>query len=129
MADYATLADLKAHWPDFDADNTAEAEQKLVEAQVEVLTLYPDIPRRVDAGVLSADAVKLVVCRMVKRAMESPVPGAEGLTSLTESEGPFSSTLQFRGGDGALYVTKADRRLLSAGRENGQAFSIYPSRL
>ena len=124
-AEYATVEDLRNHWSDAPE---AEMRQKLFEAEVEVLALYPDIPDRIDAGTLRREVLTLVLCRMVKRAMNPSVLGAQGIESATQATGPFSQTLKFTGTDGAIFLNKADKRLLAPRRagEEGMAFTIHP---
>lgn len=127
-ADYASLADLQEHWAELPAARTAEAEQKLHEASVEIRALYPDLDARIDAGSLSADVPRLVACRMVKRAMSpSAVPDEmAGMSQVSFGTGPFSFSGQLRSPDGALYLSGADRRLLSARRER-RPFTTMPA--
>lgn len=127
--DYATLDDLKAHWPDLPADREAEAKQKLHEASVEVRALYPDVDARIAAGSLDPDVPKLVVCRMVKRAMTAPaVAGAEaGVGSVQQAAGPFSTSVSFSNPDGAIYLSAADKRLLRTARTQRKAWTIIPT--
>lgn len=127
MAEYATWEDFLKHWPAVDESMKEDAEQKLLEAELEVLALYPDIPARIETEVLDPRAVTLVLCRMVKRAMEDLSGGMPNVESVSRSTGPFSGTVSFKTNDGALYLTKADRRLLSAGRESEKAFTIHPA--
>lgn len=124
--DFAHAVDLQKHWPSLTADQFEDATQKLHEASIEIRALYPDVDRRIASGALGPDVPKLVVCRMVKRAMEAPADGMTGVSSATAQTGPFSQTLSFTNPDGAVYLTKADKRLL-AGR-SGRAFTIHPRR-
>lgn len=126
-ADYASLADLKEHWSDLPADREAEAAQKLHEASVEVRALYPDLDGRVGSLEIDADVPRLVVCRMVKRAMDvAALPEqAAGLDQFTAVTGPFSFTGHVRSPDGALYLSGADKRLLSS-RRSRRPFTTMP---
>jgi hypothetical protein len=127
MADYATLEDLKKHWPGLPTDREAEATQKLHEATIEVRALYPDVDSRLAAASLDPDIPKLVVSRMVKRAMdvsaETPTAGFESFQFAT---GPFSMGGKVHNPDGNLYLTAADKRLLSNPRQARRAFTIRP---
>lgn len=131
--DYATLDDLRKHWPSMpdDAETEAEATQKLHEASVEVRALYPDVDARIAAGSLDPDVPKLVVCRMVKRAMglddDADDSGVGfGVTSVQETAGPYSQTRQFSNPDGAIYLSAADKRLLRTSRGHRRAWTIFP---
>lgn len=129
MADYATLADFIKHWPGLTPGREAEAEQKLHEASIEVRALYPDVDQRITDGQQDADIPRLVVTRMVKRSMDSPLDdGLAGVGSTTSTTGPFSQTLSFINPDGNIYLSKADRRLLDAGKPRAKAWTIHPGR-
>lgn len=129
--DYATLADLKAHWSDLLAEDETDAEQKLHEASIEVRGNYPDVDARIlipvaDGG-MDPDIPKLVVCRMVKRAMdvseETPTAGFE---SMQFGTGPFSMGGKVHNPDGNIYLSAADKRLLAKSRPRKQAWTIHP---
>lgn len=124
----ATLESLRAHWPDLPADQLALIEQRLDEAWVEVLATYQDIPDRIASGELSVEVVRLVLHRMVKRAMTPQAQGMEGVQALTQGTGPFTQRLEFTGNDGWLGLKAADRRLL-APRRSGAVFTIHPTRV
>ena len=128
-ADYATVDDLRAHWPALEAEREAEAAQKLHEASVEIRALYPDVDARILAGSLDEDVPRLVVCRMVKRAMTAPdLAGAEGgVSTAQQSAGPFSTSLTFSNPDGAVFLSAADKRLLRTSRAGRKAWTIRPS--
>ena len=126
-AKYATVEDLRLHWPEAPADDAVLA-HKLWEAEVHVLALYRDIPQRIEDDLLDPAVVTLVLCRMVKRALQPATNGMEGLSSISQGAGPFSRSLNFTGTDGAMYLTKADRNLLGSGRGAGRAFTIHPGR-
>ena len=130
-SDYATLADLKLHWPDLPADVEATAEHKLHEASVEVRGNYPDLDQRlaasVEAGGIDPDIPRLVVSRMVKRAMDvSEDEPTAGFESFQFGTGPFSMGGKLRNPDGDLYLTAADKRLLGKSRPRRQAWTIHP---
>lgn len=118
-ADYASLDDLKEHWADLPAEREPEAAQKLHEASIEVRALYSDLDGRIASGSLDPDVPRLVVCRMVKRAMDTvDVPEqTAGFSQVTFGTGPFSFSGQVRSDDGALFLSGSDKRLLSARRE------------
>lgn len=125
---FAVLPDLRSHWSKLPAADEDEAAQKLIEASIEVRVLYPDVDSRISSGTLDSDVPKLVVCRMVKRAMDNASRGGmDGIGSVQESAGPFAQTLNFTNPDGNLYLSKSDKRLLSAGRPGRKAWTIHPS--
>lgn len=130
-ADYATLADLKLHWSGLLAEDESEAEQKLHEASIEVRGNYPDIDARIlipvaDGG-MDPDIPKLVVCRMVKRAMDVDEDApATGFESVQFGSGPFSMGGKVHNPDGNVYLSAADKRLLAKSRPVRKAWTIHP---
>jgi hypothetical protein len=130
-SDYATLADLKLHWPKLPADAEADATQKLHEASVEVRANYPDLDQRLTVAVVDGgidpDVPKLVVCRMVKRALDiSDDAPTAGFESFQFGTGPFSMGGKLRNPDGDVYLTAADKRLLAKSKPRKQAWTIHP---
>ncbi len=126
-ADYATLEDLQEHWSALPAAKEPEAQQKLHEASVEVRALYLDLDGRIVAGSIDADVPRLVVCRMVKRALEPKDENAppSGMESFQFGAGPFSMGGKMANPDGSLYLTAADKRLLAKSKRR-QAWTIHP---
>jgi hypothetical protein len=130
-ADYATLADLELHWSALPAEDEPDAEQKIHEASIEVRGNYPEIDARIlipvaDGG-MDPDIPKLVVCRMVKRAMDvSEDAPTAGLESFQFGTGPFSVGGKVHNPDGNIYLSAADKRLLSKSRPVRKAWTIHP---
>lgn len=126
-ADYATLADLMVHWAKLSREDHEEAEQKLHEASIEVRGNFPDLDARILAGRLDADVPRLVVCRMVKRALnvaeDAPPSGFE---SVQFSTGPFQMGGKINNPDGNIYMSAADKRLLGNSRRQSKAWTIHP---
>lgn len=123
---YSTLEALLRHWPALPSDREEEALQKIEEASIEIRTLYRDTDERIAAGELELETVQLVVNRMVKRALDSPDDSLAGATSATSQVGPFAQTLNFSNPDATMYISNADKRLLNAGRDRRQAWTITP---
>lgn len=123
MTAYATVDQLVARWRPLTSEETAKADVLLEDASVQIRAEIPDLRARIEAGdtdLLSA-AIR-VECAMVKRAMASGDDGV-GITSAQETQGPFSHTFQYANPSGDLYLTKAERRLLTAGGAQ-RAFTI-----
>lgn len=129
--DYATLADLKKHWPALPADLEAEATQKLYEASVEIRGNYPDIDQRIliapaDGG-MDPGIPRLVATRMVKRSLDvADDAPPSGMESFTVGTGPFQFGGKLSNPDGNIYLTAADKRLLGKSRPRKQAWTIHP---
>lgn len=131
-ADYATLADLKKHWSGLPADKEDDAVQKLHEASLDVRVQYPDVDRRLASGVLEPDVPRLVVCRMVKRALdvgdaEDMMHTPDGVESTQVSVGQFSRSFKFSNPDGNLFLSGEDRKLLGSRRNKSKAWTIHPA--
>lgn len=130
-ADYSTLADLKQHWPALPVADEPEASQKIHEASVEVRGNYPDLDYRLTLppgdGGMDPEIPKLVVNRMVKRAMdvdEAATP--QGFESVQFGTGPFTMGGKLNNPDGNVYLSAADKRLLAKSRPAKRAFTVHP---
>ncbi|MNW35802.1 Phage protein Gp19/Gp15/Gp42 [compost metagenome] len=125
---FATIEDLKKHWPALPPEDVPEAEQKLIEASLVIRAKYPDIDQRIASGELDRDVVTYVVCRMVRRALDTPEDVPENATQMSFTAGPFSQSATFRNTDGALYLGKSDKELLEPQPrgDGGEFFNIVP---
>lgn len=133
-AAFATVADLRNHWAALPTEREEEAAQKLSEASIEVRGLYRDVDARLalfaaDTSAengLDPETVRLVVCRMVKRAMDvsadSDVP--VGVESFSFGTGPFQMGGKVLNPDGNIYLSAADKRLLGPSRSRRKAWTI-----
>lgn len=122
---YASIKDLRLHWPDLPDHLIAEAEQKLKEASTEIRALYPQTDQRIKNGELSGDVAMLVTNRMVKRALnraDTDLP--DGVTQFQSTVGPFAQSMSFSNADGNVYLSAADKRLLAPPRLARQAWTI-----
>lgn len=124
---YSTLQDFIKHWPALPDSQHTIATQKIDEASTEIDGLYPDVEQRLADGVLKLATVRLVVNRMVKRALDTSAEELAGVTSATAQAGPFAQTLNFSNPDATMYISAPDKRLLSAGRDVRRAFTIHPN--
>lgn len=122
----ASLEDFKVHWPHLPQEDVTEAEQKLKEASLKVRNRFKDIDARIASGDIDRDMVTLVVCRMVKRAMDVPEDVPENATQLSFAAGAFSQNMSFRNTDGAIYLGREDLRDLAPQDAEGQFFNIMP---
>lgn len=83
----------------------------------------PEIDARVNAvpPTLDAGIPRMIVCKMVQRAMQSG--GTEGaVTAVQQTAGPYSQSTSYANPQGDLYLTKTERKMLGLGRAS--AFSI-----
>lgn len=130
-ADYSTLAALKAHWPALPVADEPEAAQKIHEASIEVRGNYPDLDYRLTLpltdGGMDPEIPKLVVNRMVKRAMASDDAGTpQGFETVQFGTGPFTMGGKVLNPDGNVYLSAADKRLLATSRPARKAFTVHP---
>jgi hypothetical protein len=107
---FATLADLKARWPDFPVGADAHATVLLEDASQFILDTVPT------AGLAAEATRRRIVCAVVKRSMPSQ-NGLEGMESVQESTGPFSHTFKPVNPSGDFYLTKAEKTALGAGTQ------------
>ena len=73
------------------------------------------------------EAALIVSVRMVKRAMTQDAVAGSWAQSVTESAGPFSTTLNYgsTGSTGELWLSKADRALLGISSQKALAVEIF----
>lgn len=113
---FAQIEDLELRWRPLTPSETPKAEALLVDASV-MLTAAVNVDN-IDAGLL-----KIVVCRMVQRAMTSE---AGGVDQLTMAAGPFSQNVRYTNPHGDLYISKSDRRTLGVGRQHAFTINLDP---
>lgn len=122
---WATTDDLAAWWrPLTDAEEEiAETRIKGVEAYIEVLS--PGVQGRIDSGALDIDAVKYVVCQVVKRTMDTP-DAMSGVNQMNTTAGPFSQQYGFSNPNSDLYFTKQEKRILGIGVARAWSVDLIP---
>lgn len=109
MPAFATTTDLASRWKGYDPADNALAEQLLADASVWIRAWVPTADTcAATAG--AADALTMVACSMVKRALINT--DTEGQSSMTDTTGPWSLQVAFRNPDGNLYLTNAEKQLL-----------------
>lgn len=113
MAAYATVQDVQARM----TETMTSSEQTMCG------TLLDDAAVMIDAAApeASADAKKIVSCRMVIRAMASDDGVPLGATQGSMAAGGYSQswTVGSGGTVGELYLGKTDRQILGAGNRIG----------
>ena len=115
MASFATVADVQARMTrDLSLDEQTVCAVLLEDAAVMIDAAAPNA---------SADAKKVVSCRMVIRALgdgsASGVPMGATQGSMSGLGYSQSWTIGSGGGSGELYIGKSDRQLLGAGNAIG----------
>jgi hypothetical protein len=102
---YAELEDLTDRFPrDL---TTAEAERApilLADASFWLGVWVPGLAAAVETDEQVAEAAKLLVVAMVKRALLSQIPDNPGVQSITQGAGPYNQAVTYRNPEGNLYL-------------------------
>lgn len=107
---FATIDDLKSRPSVLTDAQMAGAGQLLKDASLWMRVWFPGAADALDTNEDLAEALSMVCCSMVKRAL---IAGErEGLTSHGETIGIYSENVVLRNPDGNLYVTKAEKELI-----------------
>lgn len=123
MVAFAEVSDLEARWRPLNPEESTRAGVLLEDASSMLRVELPEIDARLDAvpPTLDAGIPRMIVCKMVQRAMQSGAEGA-AVTALQQTAGPFSQSTSYANPQGDLYLSKAERKMLGLGRAS--AFSI-----
>lgn len=107
MSTWTTPQDVIDRWVGNDVPDDTDLVQALIDdAEVVILSVYPGIQDRIDAGSLNEAAVTLVTVRMVTRLLRNP----EGLNAWQQVTGPFSQQRSF--GDSDIWMTPQEKQML-----------------
>lgn len=124
---WATANDVLERWIGDDKPTDHELVQRWVDdAETLILSEFPDIQDRIDAGDLPVERVRFVVARMVTRAFRNP----NGLRQVNEQAGPFGLSGTFAGSTpGDVMLTPEERALLRAPTKarRPRAFTVDPT--
>lgn len=117
-----TVDDLKTRWPELPAGSETTA-STLLEDAVTIITAQKPAETKINP-----DLLVMVACQMVKRAMAtSTLP--EGVTSVSQTVGPFATQMGFTANSSALFVTKAEKKLLGLSTQRAASIDMlggYP---
>lgn len=116
---YATVSDLEARWRALSTSESDVAQTLLDDASLKI-NAVANVDARISDGTLNLGVAKIVVCGMVKRAMQTSY--LAGVSQASETAGPFSRSQTFSNPTGDLYLSKEEKRLL--GLVGQRAFSI-----
>lgn len=105
---FATLEDLEARWRPLSEAEQSRARTLLDDAAVYLSSLVPSLCGK-------EDALRIVSCSMVQRAMASSSGDAFGADKLTIGADIYSQTLSYSGTMGGMYLTASEKRLLGVG--------------
>lgn len=123
MGQWATVDDVLSRWVGEDQPSDLGLVGWIIEdAETVIAAEFPGIAERIGGGDLPVERIRLVVARMVTRALRNP----EGVRTRQEGTGPFTGSVTF-GGDnpGDLWLTDDEMGLLRpSGRHRQRAFTI-----
>jgi hypothetical protein len=91
----------------------------LDDAAAVILSEFPKIQARIDAGSLPLQTVTLVQVRMVSRVLRNP----ENLTYWQQQTGPYGQSRNFGSNNQDIWLSAEERQMLSPKR-GGKAFSV-----
>lgn len=111
---FATVAELRARWPDMPPGSDEHADTLLEDASGFILDVCPT------AAATSASTRRRIVCSVVRRAMEAGLPA--GVDQMSQSAGPFSQQFTASNSGGDFYLTKAEKKALGEGSQ--RAFGV-----
>ena len=119
---FATLAELKARWPDMPAGADAHAEVLLEDASQFILDVCPS------AATVTANTRRRIVCAVVRRSIEAQSSPGAGMSTFQATTGPFTNSYTPTNPHGDFYLTKAERKALGEGRQKafGGRVAVMP---
>ncbi|WP_336715339.1 hypothetical protein [Arthrobacter sp. USHLN218] len=113
---FATLAELKARWPDFPAGADTHAEVQLEDASQFILDTVPT------AANADPRTRRRIVCSVVRRTMEAAAADTAGFDTMQVGAGPFQYGGKVTNPSADFYLTKQEKKALGAGAQ--QAYSV-----
>ena len=116
MEPYATVEDLKAAWPSYDAGKEARARYLLSFASSAIAAMC-------DASRIDAAILKGVACQAVIRMMQSDGE-ASGVTQESWGASPYSGSVTYSNPSGDLYLTAFEKRLLGMDGDMDARFAM-----
>lgn len=103
---YAELQDLEDRFPrDLTDAETEEVPTLLEDASFWLSVWVPGLDTAITTGdETAAEAAKLLVVAMVKRALTAQAADLPGVQSITNSGGPYNQSITYRNPEGNLYL-------------------------
>lgn len=111
---FATVADLRARWPDMPPGSDEHAAIQLEDASQFILDVCPS------AEFASEATRRRIVCSVVRRSMEAAIPA--GVDQMSQTAGPFSQQFTSSNSGGDFYLTKSEKKALGEGAQ--KAFGV-----
>lgn len=122
MSAFATVGDLEARFRPLTPSEVPKAEALLADAEMLVKSEVAAANKSVED--IDADLLKAVTCFVAKRGWGPDSAPLSGVSSYTETTGPFSTQMSFANPSGDLYLTKAERKWL--GISGSFARCVFP---
>lgn len=113
-APYATYPDLEVRWRALSEEEKDKAEALLGDASFWLRQWFPAETARFDAGAADATGALILVCNMVRRALQNT--DNIGVSTASEAVGPFNRNRTYSNPDGNLYITAQEQTLIQSGR-------------
>lgn len=128
MAAFAEVSDLEARWRPLAPDERLRAAVLLEDASVLLRAESPTIDARLasEPPTLDAGIPRMIVCKMVQRAMQSGADAA-AVSALQQTAGPFSQSVTYSNPSGELYLTKSERKMLGVGTQRAFSIDLAPN--
>lgn len=112
---FATVADLRARWPEL--EDKERAAVLLEDAAVRIRAALDEAG--IDVEDKCAALLKIISCSMVRRAMFSDVE----IGGMQQTAGTYNGSFNFTNPTGALYLTGDEKRLLGIGKQRISSIS------
>lgn len=117
---WATFTDVTSRWVGSDTPTDEALVAALIaDAEAVILSEYPRIQERIDAGSLPLPVVVMVIVRMVSRVLRNP----EGLTYVQQTTGPFGQAKNYGATAADIWLTSDEEEMLAPKRK-GKAFEV-----
>lgn len=115
---FATVEDLKKRWPDMPPGSDDHAEVLLEDASALIMEAFPRVHEASEA------TRRRIVCAMVKRSMKAGLDDRDGVSSVSETTGPFQVSHSFSNPNGDLFLTKQERQALGGGKQRAGSVDL-----
>jgi hypothetical protein len=117
---WATYNDVTDRWAGSNAPTDEDLVNALLQdAEAVILSEFPKIQDRIDAGSLPIQVVTMVVCRMVSRVLRNP----ENLTYWQQQTGPYGQARNFGTSGSDIWLSSEEEEML-APKKRGKAFEV-----
>lgn len=112
MQAFATVNDLELGWKTLTPGEQAVANELLLRASAQLVTLLSNHGITVDSeDEAQAINLKTVTCNMVRRSMNSG-GSYDGVSSVSQTIGSTVAAVQWSNPDGSFYLSKSDKESL-----------------